>query len=103
MIITGGENVYPMEVETVLRQHPAVADVAVIGVPDDRWGEAITAVVVLKPHTSAVESALIDFCRDKIAGYKRPRSVDFAEALPRNALGKVEKATLRQPYLAKRG
>jgi acyl-CoA synthetase (AMP-forming)/AMP-acid ligase II len=103
MIITGGENVYPIEVETVLRQHPDVADVAVIGVPDDRWGESIKAVVVLKPNASAVESDLIDFCRDRIAGYKRPRSVDFAASLPRNVLGKVVKATLRQRYPAERG
>jgi acyl-CoA synthetase (AMP-forming)/AMP-acid ligase II len=96
MIITGGENVYPIEVENALRQHPAVADVAVIGIPDERWGEAIKAVVVRKPDTSATEVELIEFCRDRIAGYKRPKSVAFVDALPRNALGKVVKAALRQ-------
>jgi acyl-CoA synthetase (AMP-forming)/AMP-acid ligase II len=98
MIVSGGENVYPAEVENVLAAHPAVADVAVIGVPDERWGEAVKAVVVLRPEARATEHELMEFCRDKIAGYKRPRSVDFADALPRNPTGKVLKRELREPY-----
>jgi acyl-CoA synthetase (AMP-forming)/AMP-acid ligase II len=103
MFISGGENVYPVEVEAVVRRHPAVADVAVIGVPDERWGEAVKAVVVLKPGAVTDEASIVAFCRDRIAGYKRPRSVDFVDALPRNALGKVLKATLRETYAAPRG
>ena len=98
MIVSGGENVYPAEVENVLAAHPCVADVAVIGVPDERYGEAVKAVVVLRPGAEAAAPELIEFCRDKIAGYKRPRSVDFAEALPRNPTGKVLRRELREPY-----
>jgi len=98
MIVSGGENVYPAEVESVLFAHPDVADVAVIGVPDERWGETVKAVVVRAPGSSPSEAELIDFCRDKLAGYKRPRSVDFVDALPRNPTGKVLKRELRRPY-----
>jgi acyl-CoA synthetase (AMP-forming)/AMP-acid ligase II len=100
MIVSGGENVYPAEVENVLSGHPAVADVAVIGVPDARWGEAVKAVVVLRPMRPATESELIAYCRDRIAHYKAPKSVDFIEALPRNPSGKVLKRVLRAPYWA---
>jgi acyl-CoA synthetase (AMP-forming)/AMP-acid ligase II len=98
MIVSGGENVYPAEVENALAAHPAVADVAVIGVPDERWGEAVKAVVVLRPGASADERELLDFCRDRIASYKRPRSVDFVDALPRNPTGKILKRELRERY-----
>jgi len=98
MIVSGAENVYPAEVESVLFAHPAVADVAVIGVPDDKWGESVKAVVVRKPGVEVDEVELIDFCRDKIAGYKRPRSVDFVDALPRNPTGKILKRELRAQY-----
>jgi acyl-CoA synthetase (AMP-forming)/AMP-acid ligase II len=98
MIVSGGENVYPAEVENALAAHPCVADVAVIGVPDERYGEAVKAVVVLRPGAAAAEQELIEFCRDRIAGYKRPRSVDFADALPRNPTGKVLRRELREPY-----
>lgn len=98
MIISGGENVYPREVENVLFQHEAVADAAVIGVPSEKWGETIKAIVVLKEGTEATEEAIIDYCKDKIAGYKRPTSVDFIEILPRNASGKVLKKDLRAKY-----
>jgi acyl-CoA synthetase (AMP-forming)/AMP-acid ligase II len=98
MIVSGGENVYPREVEAVLFQHPALADAAVIGVPDERWGEAVKAVVVLRPGRSASAEEIIEFCKGRLAGYKRPRSVDFVDALPRNPSGKVLKRELREPY-----
>jgi long-chain acyl-CoA synthetase len=98
MIVSGGENVYPIEIENVLSHHPAVADVAVIGVPDDRWGETVKAVVVKAEGAEVTDTDLIDFCRDKLAGYKRPTSVDFAEVLPRNPSGKLLKRELREPY-----
>jgi long-chain acyl-CoA synthetase len=99
MIISGGENVYSIEVESLLSLHPSVAEVAVIGIPDERWGEAVTAVVV--PRAGAAQNAeeLIGFCRGKIAGYKIPKSVVFrAEPLPKTGPGKVAKRVLRDPY-----
>jgi acyl-CoA synthetase (AMP-forming)/AMP-acid ligase II len=98
MIISGGENVYPAEVERVLIEHPAVADVAVFGVPDDRWGEAVKAAVVVKPGESLTAESLLAFARERLGGYKCPKSVDFVEALPRNAAGKILKRRLREPY-----
>ena len=98
MIISGGENIYPAEVESALFGHPAVADVGVIGVPDERWGEAVKAIVVLKQGVQASEAELIAYCRDRIAHYKCPKSVDFADALPRNPSGKILKRVLRAPY-----
>ncbi len=98
MIVTGGENVYPIEIENVLAGHPSVADVAVIGVPDARWGETVKAVVVLKPGASADATELIAFCRDRIAHFKCPTSVDFLDVLPRNPSGKILKRELREPY-----
>jgi long-chain acyl-CoA synthetase len=99
MIVSGGENVYPAEVENVLAKHPGVADVAVIGVPDDRWGEAVKAIVV-RADPAVTEADLITFAREKLAGYKLPKSVDFAETLPRNPSGKLLKRELRAPYWA---
>ena len=100
MIVTGGENVYPAEVENVLMQHPGVADVAVIGVPDERWGEAVKAIVVKAADAGpgADEASLIAFAREKLAGYKLPKSVDFTDTLPRNPSGKLLKRELRAPY-----
>jgi fatty-acyl-CoA synthase len=97
MIISGGENIYPSEVEAVLAAHPAVQDVAVVGVPDAKWGEAVQAVVVLRPGLGVQEVELLDFCRPRIAGYKRPRAVLFvAEAeMPRTATGKIQHRVLR--------
>jgi long-chain acyl-CoA synthetase len=98
MIVTGGENVYPAEVENVLMRHPGVADVAVIGVPDDRWGETVKAIVVPASGEEVSESDLVTFARGQLAGYKLPKSVDFAEVLPRNPSGKLLKRELREPY-----
>jgi acyl-CoA synthetase (AMP-forming)/AMP-acid ligase II len=100
MIVSGGENVYPREVEDVLFEHPAVADVAVIGVPDAQWGEAVKAIVVRRAGAEVGEGELMEFCRGRLGGFKRPRSVDFVDALPRNATGKVLKRQLREPYWA---
>jgi long-chain acyl-CoA synthetase len=99
MIISGGENVYSVEVESVLSLHPAVAEVAVIGVPDERWGEAVTAVVVPRAGSAQNAEELIAFCRGKIANYKVPKSVVFrAEPLPKTGPGKIAKRVLRDPY-----
>ncbi|HEY1281404.1 MAG TPA: long-chain-fatty-acid--CoA ligase [Acidimicrobiales bacterium] len=95
MIVTGGENVYPREVEDVLFAHPAVLEAGVIGVPDARWGERVHAVVVLRPDGSASAEELIAHCRDELAGYKCPKTVEFIAALPKNATGKVLKRELR--------
>ena len=100
MIITGAENVYPAEVESALYGHPAVADVAVIGVPDAKWGEAVKALVVLKPGAGAEPADLIAHARTRIAGFKCPKTVDFIEALPRNPSGKILRRALREPYWA---
>jgi acyl-CoA synthetase (AMP-forming)/AMP-acid ligase II len=100
MIVSGAENIYPAEVENALHEHPAVADCAVIGVPDDKWGEAVKAIVVKKAEVTA--DALIAFVRERIAGYKVPKSVDFIDVLPRNASGKILKKDLREPYWAGR-
>jgi long-chain acyl-CoA synthetase len=101
MIITGGENVYSLEVEAALLRHPAVSEAAVFGVPDERWGEAVHAVVV--PRSEITADALLDHCRDLIAGFKLPREIDFRdEPLPKSGPGKVLKARLREPFWAGR-
>jgi long-chain acyl-CoA synthetase len=100
MIITGGENVYPAEVETVLARHPDVADVAVIGIPDATWGERVHALATAKPGAQLVADQLVDWCRERLAHFKCPASVDVADQLPRNATGKILKAVLREPYWA---
>jgi acyl-CoA synthetase (AMP-forming)/AMP-acid ligase II len=98
MIISGGENIYPREIEITLLAHPGVLEVAVIGVPDDRWGEAVQAVVVCDENISVSEEELISYCKEHIASYKKPKAVSFVEALPRIATGKVDKVSLRKPY-----
>jgi acyl-CoA synthetase (AMP-forming)/AMP-acid ligase II len=98
MIVTGGENVYPAEVENAIFGHPDIADAAVIGVPDETWGEAVKAVVVLKPGAAPDAANVIAYARERIAGYKAPKSVDFVAAIPRNATGKILRRELRKPY-----
>jgi long-chain acyl-CoA synthetase len=98
MIVSGGENIYPAEVENVLMSHPSIADVAVIGVPSEKWGESPKAIVVLKPDGQADAEEIIAFARERLASYKCPTSVDFTDALPRNPSGKILKKDLRAPY-----
>jgi acyl-CoA synthetase (AMP-forming)/AMP-acid ligase II len=98
MIISGGINIYPAEVEAVLYAHPAVADAAVIGVPDEQWGESVKAVVQLRAGVQATEEELINLCAEHLAGYKKPKSIDFVNELPRDAAGKLLKRTIREPY-----
>ncbi|MBU8915145.1 long-chain-fatty-acid--CoA ligase [Bacillus sp. FJAT-29953] len=100
MIISGGENVYPSEVENVIVRYPKVAAVAVIGLPDEKWGERVHAVIELNPGEAAVGQEIIDFCREKLAGYKRPKSVDFVEKLPKNATGKIVRRTIKDSILS---
>jgi long-chain acyl-CoA synthetase len=102
MIVSGGENVYPAEVENVLMSHPAIADVAVIGVPDERWGETAKAIVVKVPGADVTEQEIIDYARERLAKFKCPSSVDWIDALPRNPSGKILKKDLRAPYWAGR-
>jgi fatty-acyl-CoA synthase/long-chain acyl-CoA synthetase len=98
MIISGGVNIYPAEIEAVLTAHPAIADVAVIGVPDEHWGESVKAVVELRPAARATSEELIAFCGERLADYKKPRSIDFVAELPRNPAGKLLKTHIREPY-----
>lgn len=102
VIITGGENVSSIEVEDCVFSHPAVAEVAVIGVPDERWGETVKALVVLAEGAQASEAEIIAHCKERLAGFKAPTSVEFREAIPRTATGKVQKFKLREPYWAGR-
>ncbi len=98
LIVSGAFNVYPSEVERVLQQHPAVYEVAVIGVPSKEWGEEVKAIVVLRPGAVAGAGEIIGFCEGRIAGFKKPKSVDFVAALPRNPTGKILRRELREPY-----
>jgi len=98
MIITGGENVYPIEVENVLYRHPAIQEAAVIGIPDPYWVESVHALVVLKRNAQATEEEIISFCKEQIAHYKAPRSVEFVESLPKNPQGKILKRLIRMKY-----
>jgi acyl-CoA synthetase (AMP-forming)/AMP-acid ligase II len=98
MILTGGENVYSTEVENVLYMHPAILEAAVIGVPDENWGEMVKAIVVLKQGMDATEDEIIDFCKERLARYKAPKSVEFLEALPKTGPGKIAKRELREKY-----
>ncbi len=98
MIISGGENIYPKEIEDVLFKHPAVTDVAVIGVPDQTWGEAIKALIIKQQFATVSEKELIDYCQQNLASYKKPKSIEFVEQLPRSTAGKVLKSVLREKY-----
>ena len=98
MVVSGGENIYPVEVENALAKHEAITDVAVIGVPDEKFGEALLAFAVLKADASLTLDEMVEFCRDKIAGYKIPRQLEIVDELPRNPSGKILKKILRQPY-----
>jgi long-chain acyl-CoA synthetase len=98
MIVSGAENIYPAEVENVLMGHPGVSEVAVIGVPHERWGETVKAIVVRVADADVTESKLIAYARERLAHYKCPTSVEFAVELPRNATGKILKRDLREPY-----
>ena len=99
MIVTGGENVYSTEVENVLYEHPAVLEAAVIGIPHEKWGEAVHASVVLKKGITATEKEIIEFCKQNLARYKAPKSVAFFSSLPRTGSGKIYKKGLRDEYL----
>ena len=100
IIISGGENVSSYEVEQVIYQHPSVGEAAVIGVPDDKWGEAVKAIIGLKPEYKGkvTEKEIIDFCKSRLAGFKKPKSVDFLDELPKNAIGKIAKQELKKHY-----
>jgi long-chain acyl-CoA synthetase len=98
MILSGDENVYPAEVEETLHSHPAVLEAAVIGVLDERWGETVKGIVVLKDGATADEKEIIEFCKERLSSYKKPTSIDFVEELPRNPSGKVLKTELRKRY-----
>jgi acyl-CoA synthetase (AMP-forming)/AMP-acid ligase II len=100
MIITGGFNVYPSEIEQVLYKHPSVMEACAIGVPDEKWGEAIKAVVVLKEGCTATEQEIINHCKELLSGYKKPQSVDFVKELPKNPNGKVARRNVREKYWA---
>jgi acyl-CoA synthetase (AMP-forming)/AMP-acid ligase II len=98
VIISGGENVSSIEVEDAVFQHPAVAEVAVIGIPDEKWGELVTALVVLKPGAEVTADDLVAFCRERLAGYKLPKRIEFRDELARTATGKLQKFKLREPF-----
>jgi acyl-CoA synthetase (AMP-forming)/AMP-acid ligase II len=100
MIISGGFNIYPREVEEVMNTHPAILEVAVIGVPDEEWGEAVKALVVLKPGMTASEDDISAFCKENLSSYKKPKSIEFVDDLPKNAYGKIEKTVLKEKYWA---
>ncbi|TMC39030.1 MAG: acyl-CoA synthetase [Chloroflexi bacterium] len=103
MIISGGVNIYPAEIEAVLHAHPAVMDAAVIGVPDDEWGESVKALVQRRAGMTSTADELITFCASRLAGYKKPRSLEFVEELPRDAAGKLLKRQLRESYWTRAG
>jgi acyl-CoA synthetase (AMP-forming)/AMP-acid ligase II len=102
MIISGGFNIFPREIEELLNNHPSVLEVAVVGVPDEEWGEAVKAMVALKTGKEATEKELIEYCKKTLTGYKRPKTIDFLPELPRNTTGKIDKKTIKAKYWAGR-
>ena len=102
MIISGGSNIYPREIEEVIRAHAGVFEVSVIGVPDDKWGEAVKALVVRREGAAVTEGEIIEHCKRDRGSYKKPQSIEFLPALPKKAYGKVLKRELREPYWAGR-
>ncbi len=98
MIISGGINIYPAEIEAVMIEHPQILEIAVIGVPDEKWGESVKAMVVLKEGAKLTEQDIIEWCKGKMARYRVPRSVDFVTDFPRTAAGKVQKKVVREQY-----
>ena len=98
MIISGAENIYPVEVEQVLQTNPKILEAAVIGIPDEKWGESVRAIVVLKEGQHLTQEEVIDYCKQNLASYKKPKSVIFLDKLPRNPAGKVLKTTLREKF-----
>jgi len=98
MIISGGENIYSQDVEDVLYSHPAILYAAVVGVPDEKWGEAVKAVLVLKNGMKATEEEIVEYCKVNLAGYKKPKTVEFRESLPMTGSGKIQKNLIREPY-----
>jgi long-chain acyl-CoA synthetase len=100
MIISGGENIYSVQVEEAISKHEAVLETAVIGIPDDEWGESVKAYVVLKPDTTATEDDIIETAKANLASYQKPRSVEFIDELPKAPTGKILKRVLRDPYWA---
>jgi len=98
MIVTGGENVYPKETEEVLYEHPSVMECAVVSAPDERWGERVQAVVVLKEGSDATEEALMEHCKNRLAGYKCPKAVAFWDALPKTPIGKILRKDVKNSF-----
>jgi acyl-CoA synthetase (AMP-forming)/AMP-acid ligase II len=98
MIVTGGENVYPKEVEDVLYEHPSVSMAAVVSAPDEKWGERVQAVVVLAPNHKATEDELIAFCKGKLGGYKCPKAIEFWDSLPTTPVGKILRKDVKKTF-----
>ena len=101
MIVTGGENVYPKEVEDILYEHPAILECAVVSSPDKKWGERVQAVVVLKPDQSATEEEIIHHCKEKLGGYKCPKSVEFWDEVPKTPIGKILRKDVKKKFWEK--
>jgi long-chain acyl-CoA synthetase len=98
MIISGGANIYPAEIEEVMVKNGKIAEVAVIGVPDEKWGESVKALIRLQPNQEATPEEIVEWCKGKMAGYRVPKSVEFVADFPRTAAGKIQKSVLRKQY-----